>query len=82
MNNSPSSSPSFNVLWVHVDGSLAVFDGCVVVVQLREGGGAVAVEHLVRVVDLNRPEIMVGKVFLRSNFSKPLGKNNKKYTCY
>jgi hypothetical protein len=29
------------------------------VVQLREGGGAVAVEHLVRAVDLNRPEIII-----------------------
>jgi hypothetical protein len=30
-----------------------------VVVQLRESGGAVAVEHLVRAVDLNRPEIII-----------------------
>ena len=29
------------------------------VIQLREGGGAVAVEHLVRAVDLNCSEINI-----------------------
>ena len=50
------------LLRVHVDGSFTVFDGSVVIRQLSEGGGAVAVEHLVGAVDLDGP-VRDGSIF-------------------
>jgi len=61
----PSLYSFFNWPWadvylskprIHVDGSLAVFNGSVVVVQLGESGGAVAVVDLVGVVNLDGSE--------------------------
>ena len=53
---------SESLLGVHVDGSLAVFDRGVVVVQLGEGGGTVAVENLVGAIDLNGPKEQIFQV--------------------
>jgi hypothetical protein len=40
-------SPLFNkLLWVHIDRPLAILNGGIVVVKLREGSGTVAVENL------------------------------------
>jgi hypothetical protein len=45
-----------HLLRVHVDGSLTVLDGSVVIGKFGEGSCAIAVEHLVRVVDFNGSE--------------------------
>ena len=52
----PHAPVCLAVFGVHVDGALAVLNRRVVVVQLAVGGGAVAVEHLVRRVELNSSE--------------------------
>ena len=49
----PHSGVGLGVVLVHVDGPLAVLHGEVVLLALVLGGGAVAVEHLVRRVKLD-----------------------------